>query len=500
MPCFPLKPQLFASLLAVALTSPVIGAASDWSEGLTGRANGATRDYYNGAAKLPWRHFMGDWRDAKGVAQGNDGFASAKIEDTDAARFIEWDVTSLCHTWFDGKYANQGFFLRTKSGNIIFASREHATAGHRPQLVIKHDGGSVTLGPTADTFLTRSTYRSQGHADTLRVSSGPDHTLLRFDLTSLNKNGAIKLKGSKATLRLYTLKQYGDADVGVFRCEQGHQLPPSKPIDGLAARYPKDQGIGADPNVIFATDFESETWHKEWTYAGKMEVIDVVSQDKARKFEPLAGKALRVRVAKGSTGALNTLFKFKKQGSDEPESIYLRYYLRFGDDWNQTIQGGKMPGISGTYGVAGWGGRKVNGTNGWSARGHFGQTIPKGNPLAGLHPIGTYCYHADMKGNYGSVWGWHNDYRGFLEGNRWYAVEQHLKLNTPSKNDGVLRAWVDGRLAFEKKDIRFRDVDKLKIEQIWMNVYHGGTQPSPYDQHLFIDNVVIAKDYIGPMK
>jgi hypothetical protein len=33
-----------------------------------------------------------------------------------------------------------------------------------------------------------------------------------------------------------------------------------------------------------------------------------------------------------------------------------------------------------------------------------------------------------------------------------------------------------------------------------MNVYHGGTMPSPYDQHLFIDNVVIAKQYIGPIR
>ena len=126
--------------------------------------------------------------------------------------------------------------------------------------------------------------------------------------------------------------------------------------------------------------------------------------------------------------------------------------------------------------------------------------IPTDNPLGGLHPIGTYCYHADMKGSYGNVWGWQDDYRGFLESNRWYSIEQHLKLNTPGKKDGILRAWVDGRLAFEKTDIRFRHVDKLKIEQIWMNVYHGGTKPSPYDQHLFIDNVVIAKKYIGAMK
>ena len=32
-----------------------------------------------------------------------------------------------------------------------------------------------------------------------------------------------------------------------------------------------------------------------------------------------------------------------------------------------------------------------------------------------------------------------------------------------------------------------------------MNVYHGGTAVSPYDQHLYIDNVVVARQYIGPM-
>jgi hypothetical protein len=72
-------------------------------------------------------------------------------------------------------------------------------------------------------------------------------------------------------------------------------------------------------------------------------------------------------------------------------------------------------------------------------------------------------------------------------------------MNTPGQNDGVLRAWIDGRLAYERTDWRWRDVDSLKIERIWMNVYHGGTVPAPQDVHLYIDNVVIARQYIGPM-
>jgi hypothetical protein len=230
-----------------------------------------------------------------------------------------------------------------------------------------------------------------------------------------------------------------------------------------------------------------------------LEVVDTIDSDHQRKFEPLQGKALRVKIAEGSTGAMSTSYKFRRETGHEPEEIYFRYYLRLADDWNQTLQGGKLPGISGTYGIAGWGGRKSDGTDGWSARGSFSLTIPADNPLGGTTPIGTYCYHADMKGQYGDIWVWQNEYLGFLRNNRWYSIEQYVKLNTPGVKDGVLRAWVDGRPAFEKTDIRFRHVDKLKIEQVWMNVYHGGKKPSPYDQHLYIDNVVIARSYIGPI-
>jgi hypothetical protein len=256
--------------------------------------------------------------------------------------------------------------------------------------------------------------------------------------------------------------------------------------------------------VLFATGFEADDWKTQWTQsAGK---VDTVAAHPENKFEPLLGKACRAHLEKGALTAMNMTYQFRKKIGAEPEQVYFRYYLRFGNDWQQTVQGGKMPGISGTYGKAGWGGRKVNGKDGWSARGSFGLTLPDNNPLAGKQPLGWYCYHADMEGNYGSGWIWTKGYRGFLDNNRWYCIEQYVKLNTPGQDgepgarDGVLRVWVDGRPAFEKTDIRFRDVEDLKIEQIWMNVYHGGTVPSPRDQHLYVDNVVVAKKYIGPMQ
>ncbi len=303
LPCSPRRRSSAASfrtriLLAASslclVAAGALGARNDWAEGSAGGQDGATRDYYNRAGFLPWKHFMGDWRDARNESQGAEAYATARVADEDRGRVIEWDVTGLVREWLDGRYPHQGFFLRAApgGGTIVFCSREHAVRSRRPRLVITGEDGVVEIAPQADTYLTRSTFRSQGRSDVLRVSGAPDHTLLRFDLQAVRKRGKLL----RASLRLYTTAQYGAAEIGVFRCRQGHDLPPSDPVPGLAARYPGDEGIASDPDVVFATGFESGTWYEEWTHAGKMDVIDTVSRDAARHFEPLQGKALRVKI------------------------------------------------------------------------------------------------------------------------------------------------------------------------------------------------------------
>jgi hypothetical protein len=244
-------------------------------------------------------------------------------------------------------------------------------------------------------------------------------------------------------------------------------------------------------DVVFSCDFEREDWFRQWGRRDKDARVDLVEADPERKFIPLRGKAIRVRIDEGGHYGTSVEFAFKKQLGDEPEEIFFRYYLRLADDWNPS-RGGKFPGISGTYGRAGWGGRPVNGRDGWSARGLFeGQKN-------GRTPIGFYCYHMEMKGRYGSNWVWDRDELGFLENNRWYCVEQQVKLNTPGRTDGILRGWVDGRLAFEKTNVQMRAVEALKVESVWLNVYLGGTWSAERTHHLYIDEAVISKSYIGP--
>ncbi|MHC4518806.1 MAG: polysaccharide lyase [Planctomycetota bacterium] len=261
--------------------------------------------------------------------------------------------------------------------------------------------------------------------------------------------------------------------------------------NGLAASYPGDKGIERDPNVICFTGFDSDDWHAVWS-GGRRRTVNIVRADEERQFASWQGGALRIRVAKGQHYGASIQHLFKEKIGHEPEEIYFRYYLRLGSDWDPA-RGGKLPGIGATYGRGGWGGRPSDGRNGWSARGQFN------GRREGRTPIGFYCYHADMKGRYGSSWIWTRDDLGYLENSRWYCIEQYARLNTPGANDGVLRGWVDGKLAFEKTNVRMRDVPTMKIECIWINVYHGGKWSAATDDHLYMDNVVIARRYVGPM-
>lgn len=250
---------------------------------------------------------------------------------------------------------------------------------------------------------------------------------------------------------------------------------------------------GAESPVVFACDFESPTWWEEWATRQAPPRTDTITADPERKFAPLRGKALRIRVDRDGHYGASLDFHFRKRTGEEPEEIFFRYYLRLGDDW-RPHRGGKFPGIGGTYGKAGWGGRKVDGTDGWSARGLF-EGLKDGRT-----PVGFYCYHADMRGTYGDHWVWDRDGFAGLENNRWYCVEQQAKMNTPGGNDGILRGWIDGNLVFEKTDVRMRDVATLKIETIWLNLYYGGTWTAPADMHVYLDDVVISRAPIGPAR
>jgi hypothetical protein len=252
-----------------------------------------------------------------------------------------------------------------------------------------------------------------------------------------------------------------------------------------------EPGLGSRSDIVFFEDFESSDWYTHWNRSSVPQNCSLVTNpayDSAR--------ALRVFVAQGEHYGVSFGFDFADQGLNEPEEIYFRYYVFIPDNWRRNNgEVGKLPGISGTYGLGGWGGRPVNGDSGWSAR-------MMNRDCDDLVKVGFYCYHADMTGTYGDHLGWEIDSLGYLTRNRWHGIEAYARMNTITSglgnNDGALRGWVNGELAYENTGLRFRDTSFLKIERIWFNIYVGGSWTAPQDMEIFFDNVVIARSYIGP--
>lgn len=271
--------------------------------------------------------------------------------------------------------------------------------------------------------------------------------------------------------------------------------------------------LAADPRVIYRTQaFEEEPWRS-----------NVLAHRTLRDWvdDPVKGRALRITWKQGENGALNWYYPFWPEAV---EAIF-QYDILFEEDW-RPADGGKLAGWSsatkpddrpwrlwkeypkGTEGtlLAGNGGEKVHGDDGWSLRGSFRQPIPASRPQGGWTWLGTYAYHADMPGDYGDLWWWNQFGQGPLSPGRWHTIKQRLRVNTPGKRDGVLEVWVDGLPAFRKTDVYLRgpgpyrlaappyNVDTvLAIRRVWLNLYHGGTTPIPADMHVRLANFVVVR-------
>jgi len=463
---------------------------------LTDSPQGMTCQYYSAAGMLAWTNPGGDWYDAEGSFNGGRPYATAKLAQRAGIQSLKLDVKALVNDWNTKQGPAGALMLRgldtTGSRVVNLMTREGESQEHWPKLIVEWDDGSTQEAhPDADAFFQCPNRKSTGANKVMKVSAG-DTSVLIFPFEA-RKGRSVK----SASLLLSSNRQYGGGTtMGVFRLD----APPwhDSPVRaGLAASYPGDRRIGADPDVIFSDGFEDSDWLAGWSNFDRQGWAKPIEADPENRFEPLQGKALKVTVEKDKRQGLNMHMRFAKRPSGEPEEAYFRYYLRLGESWDPSRSGGKMPGLSGTYDKGGWGGRASDGSNGWSARGGF---LAAGDDprFSKFRALGSYVYHMDI-GTYGSTWGWNRGPTGMLEKNRWYAVEQQVKLNTRGKADGLVRAWIDGRLVFERTGLRFRTEDSLRIESVWMNVYHGGTAKAQKDLSLFIDNVVVARRYIGPM-
>lgn len=212
-----------------------------------------------------------------------------------------------------------------------------------------------------------------------------------------------------------------------------------------------------------------------------LERLEVHSGDQVSFVEDdFSHPVMRVDVPKDGHYGTQMNYVFDK-GYDE---VHTSWQVYLPEGWTTARSHHmKFPGIAHTD-KHGWGGRKTDGTGGWSARTGFRD---QGDSVTGEF----YVYHMDM-GRWGSSYKW----EGTIPREEWVEIENYVRVNTPGEADGVIKAWVNGDLVYEKSDLRFRAAgfEQYSAKEMSWVIYHGGTPPSPVDQHLYLRNLELWLD------
>ena len=288
-------------------------------------------------------------------------------------------------------------------------------------------------------------------------------------------------------------------------------LPPAKLPEGdrgIAARYPGDRGIQADPAVLLHDDFESGSLTEVWDEAYHAKNLRIATEPQRVH----GGKrALEFTVPQQTGEVSNTLVKTLKVGQDV---AFLRYYSRFEPGFDQTgssHNGGYLAAIAPGLPYA-TPGIRADGANKFAVC--FENWREDTNTPSPGH-LNIYCYHPEQRSQWGDHFfpsgkvlpfsarpgdfGPHFRARPDLlqELGRWYCYEFMVQANTVGQRDGRIACWLDGKLIADFPGLRLRDRDALKINHVELSLHIGSNRTRPNQK--WYDDVVVATSYIGPV-
>lgn len=278
---------------------------------------------------------------------------------------------------------------------------------------------------------------------------------------------------------------------------------------GIAARYPGDVGIGEDPAVILAEDFEDDGLRKRGWYDINGEGKRILVSDD----DHITGeRSLKLIYPEGHTGPWMRAPHFA-QGHD---TVHVRYYRKWADGWEwggpgdgnghdtRLIANGPDVPKQAYKDSDAWVLMMESCTHlGKWQRGHFGlmlfaksdfyseaaKQVQQTLRPQGHQPKGREWWLATVDQSRAPR----------SESGRWYCVEYAATMNTPGQADGRVQGWIDGVQVYDVRDCLIRDADQSELQwrRWWLGPYfHGGTTR---EQASYLDSLVIATSYIGPI-
>lgn len=261
--------------------------------------------------------------------------------------------------------------------------------------------------------------------------------------------------------------------------------------------------IGNHPQVIFAEDFQSDDYLTHWDDArnDRGEVLSIVADDSQpnRVAQPGSSQQfLKVTATlnRNTGGGMTKWF-------ESADRVFIRFYVKFDPDCDYihhfcTLRANKA----------------LRGGDAWSGFGGAG-VLPEGDERfsTALEPWGDwgrltapgqwnfYSYWHEMSASPdGKYWG--NAFRPAEQPNiskgEWICAELMLDHNEPGKRDGEQAFWINGKLIGHWSGIDWRKSDRLWANAFTLESYVTDRWTKQKENTVYFDDVVIAKEYIGP--
>jgi len=284
---------------------------------------------------------------------------------------------------------------------------------------------------------------------------------------------------------------------------------------GLAEQYVDDTGIAADPYVIAAEDFETGTVTiatEEDRYASNVTVTDA---------EHYTGQYAGVHTWPEGLNGPTTRHLL---GDDAHQDDRPAYFMRMCFKYDSSFHPGDLTrgvGVKG-FGIyyedgsgnantcdgmswydvscqfVGWGpSQKPQANDGYLWVGHLYSYNPY--PQLAVPEVGTVELTDPPDGTQSCRFSSYAEPFDYIAFQAWRCYELGLYLNTPGQSDGEGRFWIDGVLQSRITSMRFRDLEEQKPSSMQLNL-HRTTEDFSQTMVRWVDNIVLARRYIGPVK
>ena len=304
---------------------------------------------------------------------------------------------------------------------------------------------------------------------------------------------------------------------------------------GISVRYPGDRRMEKDANVVFVESFDAgsvATISKRWESAKSTSIMSLSSDVPAGSGD---AKSLLIKHV-GGNGDGGHLYRRLEPGYDK---LHYRFYVKFAPDCAPIHHffhvGGYHPATPWPQGGAG---QRPRGSERFST---------------GVEPFGNnwrwdyYSYWMEMRGSppRGQTWGnsFIHDRAINVQRGKWTCAELMMKMNDVGQSNGEMALWIDSqlvshlgpgfprgkwvydkfipggggegvrwndetrgpeRLAFPREGkpfegFRWRSDEDLKLNFLWLLCYITKA-PTDHVSNIWFDNIVVAKEYIGPIE